>query len=173
MRRAYVGGITSHGVRNLKSFAANGGTLIFINGSCDLALKHFDLPIRSVLEGAKKEDFICTGSLLRMEFDNSHPVAFGMPKQAPAVFSDSFAFNIRPSFTSKQEPVSVARYAENNLLMSGWIFGGKTIQQKSSIIEVPLGKGRILLLGFPIQFRGQPYGTFKILFNSIFYAGSE
>ncbi len=173
MPPAYVGGLTAQGVRNLKNFVTNGGTLIFINGSCSMALKHFDLPVRSVLENAGKEDFICTGSLLRMDFDNTHPVAYGMPKQAPAVFSGSFAFQIMPSFISKKEPVSVARYAANNLLMSGWMYGGKAIRQKSSILDVPLGKGRIILLGFPIQFRGQPYATFKLLFNSIFYAGSQ
>lgn len=173
MPPAYVGGITAHGISHLKTFASNGGTLIFINGSCSLALKHFDLPIRNVLEDAKQEDFICTGSLLRMEFDNSHPIAYGMPQESPAVFSSSFAFNVLPSFASKPEPVSAARYAENNLLMSGWIFGEKLLKHKSSIMEIPLGKGRVILLGFPIQFRGQPYGTFKLLFNSIFLAGTE
>ncbi len=36
-----------------------------------------------------------------------------------------------------------------------------------------LGKGRVLLLGFPATFRAQPQGTFKLLFNGIFYGASE
>jgi hypothetical protein len=33
-----------------------------------------------------------------------------------------------------------------------------------------MGEGKIFLLGIEAAFRGQPHGTFKLLFNSI-YAG--
>jgi hypothetical protein len=32
---------------------------------------------------------------------------------------------------------------------------------------MPLGTGRIVLLGFPVQHRGQSIATFRILFNAI------
>jgi hypothetical protein len=57
--------------------------------------------------------------------------------------------------------------------MSGWIYGDKVIRQKAAILDIPYGKGKIILLGFPVQFRAQSYGTFRLLFNSIFYAGVE
>ena len=34
--------------------------------------------------------------------------------------------------------------------------------------EVEYGKGRIVLFGFRVQFRGQPHNTFKFLFNAIY-----
>jgi len=34
-----------------------------------------------------------------------------------------------------------------------------------------LGDGEVVLLGFPTHFRGQPHGTFKLLFNSIYLGG--
>jgi len=37
-------------------------------------------------------------------------------------------------------------------------------------VEAALGKGRVLLFGPEITFRGQPHGTFKFLFNSIYYS---
>ncbi len=165
----YVGGTTLNGLRNLKLFADNGGTLIFMNGTSNLALEHFQVAARNVLKQAKREEFVCNGSLLRMEFDTSHPLAYGMPKEAATVFSDSCAFDIMPSYEAKKEPKSVAKYPAENLLMSGWIYGERLIQQKSSILDIPYGKGKIILLGFPVQFRAQPHGTFKILFNSIYY----
>ena len=55
--------------------------------------------------------------------------------------------------------------------MSGWIYGDKTIRQKATIMDIPYGQGKIILLGFPVQYRSQSYGTFKLLFNSIYYAG--
>jgi hypothetical protein len=33
---------------------------------------------------------------------------------------------------------------------------------------VPFGKGEIVMFGLRPQFRGQPHGTFKLLFNAIF-----
>jgi len=57
--------------------------------------------------------------------------------------------------------------------MSGWIHGDRIIRQKATVLDVPYGKGKIILLGFPVHYRAQPYGTFKLLFNSIFYAGME
>jgi len=169
----YVGGITLNGLRNLKTFIEEGGTLIFLNSSCNLAIENFGLPARNVLKNVKREDFICDGSILRLEFDTKHPLAYGMPREAGAVFSGSCAFEVMPSFADKKEPKSVAKYSEENLLMSGWIYGEGIIRQKSSILEVPYGKGRVVLLGFPVQFRAQSYGTFKLLFNSILYAGVE
>jgi hypothetical protein len=170
---AYVGGITANGLRNLKLFVEGGGSLIFLNSVCNLALENFGIPARNILKGVKREDFVCTGSLLRMEFDPSHPLAYGMPKEATAVFSGSCAFDILPSFEAKKEPKSAARYAEDNLLMSGWIYGEKIIQQKSSVLDIPYGNGKVILLGFPVQFRGQPQGTFKLLLNAIFYGPAK
>ena len=167
----YVGGITAAGVRNLKLFVENGGTLVFLNSACNLATEHFGVPVRNVLRKVKSEEFICTGSILRMEFDTLHPIAYGMPKDAGIVFDNSCAFEVIPSFDAKKEAKSVAKFPAENPLMSGWIYGDKIILSKTSIAEVPSGKGRIILLGFPVQYRAQPYGTFKLLFNAILYAG--
>lgn len=169
----YVGGITQKGILHLKEFAESGGTLIFINGANELATKFFRIPVKNALDDVKRGDFICDGSIVRMEFDASHPIAFGMPKQAPTVFSNSSAFDILPSFDSNELPVSVAKYPNENPLMSGWIYGDKFIRQKSSIVEAPYKKGKLILLGFPVQFRAQPYGTFKLLFNSILYGNTN
>jgi hypothetical protein len=166
----FIGGITANGLRNLKLFAENGGTIIFMNSICEMALSDFGVAARNVLKDVKPQDFLCSGSILRIEFDASHPLAYGMAKEAAAVFSESCAFDILPSYgAAKKEPKSVAKYSGENLLMSGWIHGERMIQQKSAILEVPYEKGKLILLGFPVQFRGQPYGTFKLLFNAIFY----
>lgn len=166
----YVGGITLNGLRNLKLFVENGGTLVFLNSICSMATDHFGIPIRNVLKNVKREEFNCSGSILRLEFDISHPLAYGMIKEAPGVFADSCAFDILPSFEAKKEPKSVAKYSSENLLMSGWIHGEKLIQQKAAVLDVPVEKGRIILLGFSVHFRGQPRGTFKLLFNSLYYS---
>jgi hypothetical protein len=165
----YVGGLTARGANNLKDFISQGGTLVLMNTSCNLAGGELKLPVRNILEKAKREEFNCAGSILQAEFDLSHPIAYGMNRLQPIVFAESCAFDVFPSFDRKASPQVVAKYASENLLLSGWIHGEKLIQQKAAIVEIPLEKGRLILLGFPVQFRAQPRGTFKLLFNSIFY----
>jgi hypothetical protein len=167
MPPSYVGGITPNGLRNLKTFAESGGTIVFLNGSCEMAIEMLGAPARNVLKGVKAQDFICSGSILRMEFDPAQPLAYGMPKEAPGVFADSLAFEVSPTYGGKKEAKSVAKYAAENTLMSGWIHGEKLIKDRSAVLDVAYEKGRLVLLGFPVQFRAQPYGTFKLLFNAI------
>ncbi|MDH5406808.1 MAG: peptidase, partial [Candidatus Aminicenantes bacterium] len=124
---------------------------------------------REAPEDAKPPKFACPGSVLRMEFDPKHPVAFGMPEEAPALFFYSPAFNILPSFEGKEAPTVIARYPKGSLLMSGYLLGEQYLQNKVSAVEVPMGKGKVILLGFGVQSRAQPHGTFKLLFNSLYY----
>ena len=63
---------------------------------------------------------------------------------------------------------SVARYSDNVLLLSGWILGEEHIRNRTAVCEVSLGEGRVVLLGFGVQRRGQSHGTFKLLFNAIY-----
>jgi hypothetical protein len=67
----------------------------------------------------------------------------------------------------------IARYPSTGLLLSGWIGGEQYLHDKIAAAEVSLGKGRVILLGFSVQNRAQPHGTFPLLFNAIHMAGLE
>ncbi|MCY4554045.1 MAG: hypothetical protein OXC79_10265, partial [Candidatus Poribacteria bacterium] len=67
----------------------------------------------------------------------------------------------------------IATYPEFNPLMSGWLEGEKRIRQKAALLEAQLGDGRVILFGFKPQHRGQSYGTFKLLFNAIYYSATS
>ena len=181
----YVGGITENGVKNIKEFVEEGGTLVTLNSSCLFAADKLDLPVRDGLKGlrppgrgetpkdAKPPEFACPGSLLRMEFDPKHPVTFGMPEEAPALFNNSPAFTVTASFDGEGAPVVAAKYPGNNLLLSGYLRGEKHLLKKASVVDVPVGKGRVILLGFGVQSRAQPHATFKLLFNSLYYGAVQ
>ena len=181
----YVGGITRAGVRNIKKFVDEGGTLVMLNSGCLFAIDEMSLSVKDVLKDvrapgrskvpgdAKPPEFSCPKSLLRMEFDPKHPVAYGMPEEAPAVFARSLAFDILPSFEGEKAPMIVSKYPKGDLLMSGSLRGEKYLQNKAAAMEVPLGKGRVILLGFGIQSRAQPHATFKLLFNSLYYGSVQ
>jgi len=169
----YVGGITNTGVVNIKKFVEEGGTLVLLNSGCLFAIDKLGLHLSNVLKDVQTTEFICSGSLLKMKFDPKHPVAYGMPEVAPAVYARSPAFNIIPSFEGDKAPVVIAKYADGSLLMSGFLIGEQYLQNKTSVGEVPFGKGKVILLGFGVQHRGQPHATFKLLFNSLYYGVAQ
>jgi hypothetical protein len=52
--------------------------------------------------------------------------------------------------------------------MSGYLTGHERIQGKAAAIDVTYGKGRVLLLGFRPQWRGQSHGSYKFFFNALY-----
>ncbi len=167
----YVGGIGTEGLANLRAFVEDGGTLICLNRATELPLEYFGLGEKGIVNVVKKanqpkEDaFFCPGSLLRVRIDTRHPIGYGLERDM-AIF-----FKSGPVFDGVRGDVkAVATYPEFNPLMSGWLEGEKRIRQKTALLETPLGDGRVVLFGFKPQHRGQSHGTFKLLFNAIYYS---
>ncbi|MDQ3131968.1 MAG: M14 family metallopeptidase [Acidobacteriota bacterium] len=161
----YTGGVGKEGVANLRKFVEAGGTLVFLNRASDFAIKQFDLPIKDVTDGLPRKDFFIPGSILRTELDTAHPIAKGMPAQSIAWFEDSPAFEITDNTNVKV----IARYPQksSDILLSGWALGAEKLAGKAALVEIKMGKGKIVLFGFRPQYRGQSLATFPLLFNAI------
>jgi len=157
----YTGGITEAGVKNLKEFVQNGGMLICFDNSCDLAIKQFNLPLRNTLQGVKSSEFYCPGSIVALEVDNKNPIASMLPARLPAYFINSSAFEVAADANVRV----IARYAKENVLMSGWLLGEDKLRGQIALAEVGVGKGRIVLFGFRPQHRGQAWGTLPLIWN--------
>jgi hypothetical protein len=164
----YTGGIGEEGVKAVRDFVEQGGTLITLNKAAEFAIRHLQLPVRNTLEKTSSRDFYCPGSLLRVEVDNTSPLAFGMNPQESAWVEAGVAFE-----TSEPSIRSPLRYASKDLLMSGWLLGAELINGKPVVLEVPKGKGKVILLGFRPQYRGQSYATFPLLFNALYYSAAK
>lgn len=52
-------------------------------------------------------------------------------------------------------------------LRSGYADHEDYIVDRAVMVHVPVGEGRIVLIGFRPHHRGQTYGTFKLLFNAV------
>ena len=174
----YVGGVGKEGVENLKKFVEAGGTLVFLNRASDFAIEQFDLPIRDVTKGLARKDFYIPGSILRTELDTTSPIAKGMPAESIAWFENGPAFeevqsaSLNSSERDKSRTLTVhliARYPSDpsKILLSGWALGAEKIAGKAALVEVTVGKGKIILFGFRPQYRGQSLATFPLFFNAI------
>jgi hypothetical protein len=163
----FTGGITEAGVENLRRFVEDGGTLICFDASAELAVKRFKLPLRNVLEGVRSSEFYGPGSILRLEVDTAHPLARGFAKTVDAYFINSSAYELTGDEADRRAVRVVARYAESDVLRSGWLLGEKLIAGKIALAEVSLGKGRVVLFAFRPQHRAQTWGTFPFIWNAI------
>lgn len=181
-RTEYVGGVGIRGLQQLESFVSGGGTLIALATATELPIQFFPLGVRNVVKSGSGNSagsgpqFYSPGSLLRLTVDPSHPLAFGMPKEAIAFSTGGEAFDIAlaPAYNKgDQEIRSVARFAGRDLLASGWVSGERAVMGKHALLDARHGRGHVVLFGFRPQFRGQPYGTFKFLLNAIYLGSAQ
>ena len=184
MPEPYTGGLQLSGALALKEYVEQGGTLVALDAASDFVIEQFGLPVENIVDGVSSRQFFIPGSLVRIDVDTSHPIGWGMETEAAAYFVRSRAFEtVRRS--NRQEggrmdiapgpdlPVEViARYAEEDILMSGWALGEENhIAGEAAIVRVGVGQGHVILFGFRPQFRGQPRGTYKLFFNALHFGG--
>jgi hypothetical protein len=177
--RPWLGRITADKtIPQLQKFVESGGTLLAIGSSTKL-YTNMHLPIHDALTEVVKgkeqpvpsERFYIPGSLIRAQVDNTQPVAYGMPSAVDVFFDNSPAYRAAPDASTKGLS-TIAYYGEGNLLDSGWAWGQTYLNNSIAVAQDNLGKGKILLYGPEITFRGQPHATFKFLFNGLLYGPS-
>ncbi len=164
----YEGGIGELGVRALDQFVRSGGTLICLNHSSDFAIEHLHLPVENVAADLGRHDFYVSGSILEVQTDPAHPVMAGMAERAPVYVGYSPVFSTLKGF----EGAALAKYQEQGSpLLSGYLLGEEHLQGHAAALDVAHGNGHVILIGFRPQWRGQSFGTFKVLFNALLYGG--
>jgi hypothetical protein len=71
---------------------------------------------------------------------------------------------IPPQFRPR---VAVRFEAQNSLLVSGLLDGGADIAQRPVVVDVPVGKGHVVLFANNPIYRGETIGSYFLVFNTI------
>ncbi len=159
----FSGGLGDRGLAGLRRFAERGGTIIGWDDASRLLVHHLKLPVSNPLARLSNSDFFAPGSLLKIWVDNRHPIGFGMPQTAAALYVNGPAYHV-------QKGKTIATFAEKDTLLSGLLVGQERIAGLSALVSAPLGLGRVILFGFRPHFRAQARGTYKLLFNSVYHS---
>jgi hypothetical protein len=163
---------------HLKEFLKEGGTIITIGSSTGLAgLVGLTVPDHLVQKDAEgkerpipRDKFYVPASVLRVKVDPSHPLAWGLSDEADVTFSASPTFRLPEG---SKDLARVVWFDGKKPLRSGWALGQEHLDGGTAIIDAKVGSGRLVLCGPQVLFRGQPHGTFRLVFNGIVRAAMQ
>ncbi len=166
----YAGGIGESGADALRQFVTQGGTLITLGNASLFAIEQFNLPVTNAVAGLRPDQFFCSGTLLKTEIrDPNHPIVAGMPLDPTVMFERNVAFDTKPTFRGT---ILSSYPRDRNPLRSGYLLGPEHLQGKAAALDAAYGNGHVILIGFRTQWRAQSHGTYKFLFNAVYYNAS-
>jgi hypothetical protein len=167
MPNEYAGGLGPLGVAALRAFVEEGGTLVALDAASSFATHNLGLPVTEIPSTSDPPPggFFCPGAILEASIDPESPLGHGLPARSPVWFESS------PAFEAPEGSV-VARYSSDNPLMSGWLVGGSRINGKAALVNLPLGRGRVVLFGFRPQYRAQSWATYIPLLNALYLSAA-
>ena len=173
--RGWLGSVTQdRTIPQLKRFTENGGTIITIGSSTNIA-QHFGLPLSNHLverqptgeeRGLGSEKFYVPGSLLEVAVDSTTAAGRGMTSRAIVMFDNSPVFRLAPDAREKGV-TPIAWFDVPNALRSGWAWGETYLEGGVAAADARVGRGTVRLIGPEALFRAQPHGTFKLVFNGL------
>ena len=162
----YKTGVGEEGVKKLKEYVENGGTLLAMNESCQFAMEKLGVPAVNTLKDAKPAEFHCPGSTIWVDVDNRHPLGYGLPEKALILLKGSQALAVKANHFNENSSVVVS-YPEENMMQSGWLIGEERLARKAALIDVKVKKGKVILYGFAPQMRALTDASFKFFFNAL------
>jgi hypothetical protein len=171
--RARVGNMTvAKTIPQLLEFLNAGGTILAVGSATDIGIQ-LQLPITNAFldstgRALPRNRFYVPGSILSVRVDTTAALAQGMRPVTDFYYDNAPGFRLLPAAEAR----GIRRIAwidDPAPLRSGWAWGQRYLSGVTEILQAPVGKGMLVLIGPDPYFRSQPHGTFKILFNGLLY----
>jgi hypothetical protein len=173
----YVGGLGAEGIKALRAFVQEGGTLVALDSATGLVIPEFGLLVKDALSdlgpaaGAESDadagevEFYSPGAILETNVEGGSALGHGLPASTPIWFESSPAFDVKSGRV-------VLRYPHHDPLLSGWLLGESYLRGKAALVEVSIGRGRVVLFGFRPQYRAQSWVTYIPLLNALYLSAA-
>jgi hypothetical protein len=159
----YSGGLGRRHVASLRAFVDGGGTLIAWGASVGFVIEALELPVENVLADLAPADFHGPGAQVALVVDTTSALGKGLAPRTAAFLLDGAAFR-----GPGDGGMSVAAtYGRGPVTLSGRVAGESWIAGRPAVVELVRGAGRVVLFGFPPQYRGQSMATWPLLFNAL------
>lgn len=159
-----TGGMGLKGVAELEQFVEDGGVLVTL-GVASYLPAEFGLT-RTIDAQHPSPQFYAPGPIVNADIlKPQHPIFYGYDKKEIAVRWANGPL-LRVPQENKDEILMEYPGGDANVL-SGLMKGANEIRNRPAIVDVPTGKGRIVLFAGNPCYRWQNYGEFNMLFNTV------
>jgi hypothetical protein len=174
----YTGGLGPDGTKALKAFVQEGGTLVALDSATAFVVSELGLLVKDALAGlgpapsddddaaAAPAEFYSPGAILETRVEGGSPIGHGLRATTPIWFESSPAFDVMSGRV-------VLRYPHANPLLSGWLLGEEYLHGKAALVDVSIGRGRVVLFGFRPQYRAQSWATYVPLLNALYLSAAR
>jgi hypothetical protein len=170
--------IGDQGVKKLRSFVEDGNTVVafeqalrFLSSKDLLKLEFIDTKVRATKDTYENQGTFARaqgipGTIFETTVDITHLLFWGLTSNRLPVFKDNDII-VKPQENSYANP---SHYSSSPLL-SGLVnpTKEKDLKNNANITVGNIGRGHIIAINEDTNFRGQFYGTNKILANAIFF----
>jgi hypothetical protein len=121
--------------------------------------------------GRTSSQFYAPGPIVEAEIlQTAHPVFYGYAQKAvPVRYANGPLLQVPERDRAQQVLMQFA--GTDKSVLSGLMKGAAETRNRPAIVDVPTGKGRVLLFATNPCYRWQNHGEFNMLFNSIMYSG--
>lgn len=159
----------------IAAFARAGGTVVAIGNAARIGAD-LGAPVENILmpagaDGKAKPvpstQFYVPGSILSAKVDNADPLAYGVPSTINLFYNNNPVFRVAGPGARR-----VSWFESDDPLVSGWAWGQKLLNGGVGIVDASVGTGHVYLMGPEVTQRGQPFATFKFLFNGVLLGGA-
>jgi Zinc carboxypeptidase len=160
-----TGGMGIVGVAEFEKFINAGGLLITL-GSASFFPAEFGLT-RTRDAGRTSAQFYAPGPIIEAEILHSeHPIFYGYSqKTVPVRYANGPLLQVPERDRGGQ--VLMRFPGTDKSVLSGLMKGAGEIRNRPAIVDVPVGRGRVLLFATNPCYRWQNFGEFNMLFNAV------
>jgi Zinc carboxypeptidase len=162
-----TGGMGLQGALELQKFVEAGGLLVTM-GQASFFPPEFGLTQK--IEAARPSaQFYAPGPIVEAEIlQSSHPIFYGYTqKTIPVRYANGPLLTV-PERDREQQVLMRFPGADKSVL-SGLMRGVAETRNRPAIVDVPTGKGRVILFATNPCYRWQNHGEFAMLFNTIMH----